>query len=370
MTTPVRYIRVQAKTNFFSPATRPTGNIAIIGAVTPPAGATDLIDANKPTVFVDPDDAIARAPGALGTAVALALRQEPGPGTIYGVRLASTPNYTESLATIATLPVQLVVIAGARLSSGTPAESIVKLADHVKGPFADGLERMGVAMLAKGDTDPAVITGTLSTDRMVYVAHKSDEDVAAAVAGTIGGYEPHVSLLLKKVNGVDSEPFTAGELVKLNGSENNDAGPAGHNVNWLVNPALIPGEGIYLGEGYTGASGLTDKKYIDIVRTLDDITYRLKASLIATIGDLRMTRTGLRALTGEMEAVLEPLRRTEVIDDYEVVVPILALLDKPQPTQVDKDLIKAARDARLAESLVRITYAGAIHRLTIKLTFE
>ncbi|MFI9743419.1 hypothetical protein [Streptomyces sp. NPDC052494] len=374
MTTPVRYIRVKSTVNLFSPANRPTGNIAIIGTVTPPTtGGGTVIPENVPTLFSDPDDALKRAPGELGTSVALAMRQEPGPGLVFGVRLATTADVADTLSKIATLPVQLVVVANTPLEpgtgGGTPTADIVALANHVKGPFGDGLERMGVAMLGKGDTDASIITGALNSDRMVYVAHKSDEDVAAAVAGTIGGYDPHISLLLKKV-GVSSAPFTAQELFTINGSEGESSPPGGQNVNWLVNPALIPGEGVYLGEGYTGASGTTDKKYIDIVRTLDDITYRLKASLIASIGELRISRTGLRALAGEMEAVLEPLRRSEVIDDYLVVVPVLALFDKPQPTPEDLELIAKARRERFAEAMVRITYAGAIHRLTINLTFE
>lgn len=374
MTTPVRYVRVQAKTNFFSPAVRPTGNIAIVGEVTPQAGASGIIPVNKPTVFSDPDDALDKAPGPLGDAVALAMRQEPGPGTVYAVRAAGTDaaDIEESLALLKTLPVQLVVVANTPLevpAGGTPTDAVVKLADHVKGPFGDGLERMGVAMLGKGDHDPTIITGALNIDRMVYVAHKSGEDVAAAVAGTIGGYEPHVSLLLKKV-GVTSDAFTADELITINGSETDTSPPAGSNLNWLVNPALIPGEGVYLGEGYTGANGTTDRRYIDIVRTLDDLTFRLKSSLITVVGDLRISRTGLRALAGQMEAVLEPLRRTEVIEDYEVAIPVLQLFDKPQPTETEKLLMAKARRERLAEALVKITYAGAIHRLTIKLTFE
>ncbi|AZM50750.1 hypothetical protein DMB38_13280 [Streptomyces sp. WAC 06738] len=323
-------------------------------------------------MILDPDEALEKAPGPLGKAVALALQQEPGPGNVYAVRLADQPDVADTLSKIKTLPVQLVVIADTPLevpAGGQPTDAIVKLAEHVKGPFGEGLERMGVAMLGKGDHDPLIITGTLNTDRMVYVAHKSDEDVAAAVAGTIGGYDPHVSMLLKKV-GVSSGEFTADELIKINGSEDDDSPPAGNNLNWLVNPALIPGQGVYLGEGYTGANGTTDKKYIDIVRMLDDLTFRLKASLITTIGELRISRTGLRALAGQMEGVLEPLRRSEVIEDYEVVIPVLQLFDKPQPTPEEEKIMADARRDRLAEAMIKITYAGAIHRLSIKLTFK
>ncbi|MBD0708194.1 hypothetical protein BU197_07205 [Streptomyces sp. CBMA291] len=321
-------------------------------------------------MFTSTADARAQAPGVLGDSIALALTQEPGPSQVWGVRVAAQADYAATLNVVGSLDVQLVAIAGTPLAAagGTPTDAIAKLAEHVTGPFSDGLERMGIAMLAKGASDPAVVTGSLATSRMVYVAHNSSEDVAAAVAGTIAGYEPHVSMLLKPVK-VSSDPFTPQQLIQLNGSEaENSGGPAGKGVNWLVQPSLIPGESIHLGEGYTGAPG--DKKYIDIVRTIDDITFRLKASLIATIGELRISRSGLRALRAEMEAVLEPLRQRGVIEGYEILLPILVLLDKPQPTDAERKLVNRAQDERAVEAMVTVDYAGALHRLNITLKFE
>lgn len=373
---PVRYVRVKTEGALFAPAVRAYGNVAIVGTATPPAASppADFLPPNVPRLFTDVNEARRTAAGPLGEAIATALVQEPGPSEVWGVRLAQPNAHDDALAKVGALNVQLVVIADTELALSTPASgpavptpAIVKLAEHVSAPAADGMERMGVAMLAKGASDPAVVTGTLVTERMVYVAHKSDEDVAAAVAGTIAGYEPHVSLLLKQVK-VSSDAFTAQELISLNGPETaNTGGPAGQGVNWLVDPPLIPGAGVYLGEGYTGNPG--GKKYIDIVRVVDDITFRLKAQLIGTIGNLRITRSGLRGLVAEMETVLEPLRRAEVIDGYEIVVPILALLDKPQPTTVEEELIRKARTERAAEVMVRVTYAGAIHRINITLKF-
>ncbi|MFE3287810.1 hypothetical protein ACFXJJ_32545, partial [Streptomyces sp. NPDC059233] len=314
------------------------------------------------------------ASGPLGDAIATALVQEPGPSEVWGVRLAQSDAHDDAFAKVGTLNVQIVVVADTELAlvappgggPVAPTPGIAKLAEHVCAPMADGMERIGVAMLAKGAADPAVVTGTLVTDRMVYVAHKSDEDVAAAVAGTIAGYEPHVSLLLKKVK-VRSDAFSAADLVKLNGSEEEGGGPGGKGVNWLVDPPLIPGAGVYLGEGYTGDT--RGKRYIDVVRTVDDITFRLKARLIGTIGNLRISRSGLRGLVAEMETVLEPLRRAEVIEEYEIVVPILALLDKPQRTPTEDGLVRAAQTDRAAEAMVRVVYAGAIHRINITLKF-
>ena len=78
---------------------------------------------------------------------------------------------------------------------------------------------------------------------MVYIAHKSDQDAAAAVAGTIAGYEPHISILLKPVN-ITSATFTPAEI---RGAERqtrrSSSGPAGKGVNWFIDPVLIPGHG-------------------------------------------------------------------------------------------------------------------------------
>ncbi|MEU8761578.1 hypothetical protein [Streptomyces sp. NPDC048659] len=374
---PVRYVRVRVEGVPFAPATRAYGNVAVVGVANLPASdpPDDFLQPNVPRLYTDVNEARRTAAGPLGEAIATALVQQPGPSEVWGVRMAQPSSYDDALAKVGTLNVQLVVVADTELALTAPAggppvpsPGIVKLAQHVSGPAADGMERMGVAMLAKGASDPAVVTGSLATERMVYVAHKSDEDVAAAVAGTIAGYPPHISLLLKQVK-VSSAPFSAEEIIRLNGSEGpGTRGPQGKGVNWLVDPPLIPGSGVYLGEGYTGLPAT--KKYIDIVRTVDDVTFRLKARLIGTIGNLRISRSGLRGLVAEMETVLEPLRRSEVIEGYEIVVPLLALLDKPQRTPAEDDLVRAAQTERAAEAMVRVDYAGAVHRIDVSLMFD
>lgn len=372
----VRYIRVNPVADLFAPAVRAFGNIAIVGAVTPPATPpADIAVANQPIAFTDPGEATRRAPGDLGTAIALAFAQTPGPTLIYGVRTADGPDWDSALTAVSALDVQLVVLANTPLDATTgaaPNGALVKLADHVtsvSNTGDDGKERMGVAMLTKGASDPTIVTGALANERMVYIAHKSDQDAAAAIAGVIAGYEPHISLLLKPVN-ITSDSFTPAEIQAINGSETFNSGPAGQGVNWLVDPVLIPGHGMYMGEGYTGNPG--GKKYIDIVRTIDNVSFLLKAQLIKTIGALRISRSGLRALTAQMEAVLEPLVRNEVIESYDIVIPILALLDKDPATLTPAELaqINNAQAQRVVEVLVAVDYAGAIHRLAITLKFE
>jgi hypothetical protein len=139
-------------------------------------------------------------------------------------------------------------------------------------------------------------------------------------------------------------------------------------VNWLTDPTLLPGKGLFAGEGYTLGA---DIPYIDIIRTIDDVSFRLKAALIRSIGDLRVSRSGLRALISQMTAVLEPLRQREVIESYDVFMPLLVLLDKPPATLTDAELqqINNAQNERTVQAIVSVDYAGAIHRLNITLKF-
>ena len=381
----VRYIRVNPVADLFAPAVRAFGNLAIVGAAS--AGA-----ANVPIAYTNPADAEDQLRDAatkqavadhikdplnnppvfdLASSIRLAFNQSPGPSLVYGVPVDAGPDWDSALKATDTLDVQLVLLANLPLNAANSA-AIGTLASHVQSVSttgADGMERMGVIMLAKGSTDPTVVAGALANERLVYIAHKSDEDAASAVAGAIAGYEPHISLLLKQVN-IDTDLFSAAEIETINGSETFDSGPAGKGVNWLVDPVLIPGGGIYMGEGYTGNPG--GKKYIDIVRTIDDVSFRLKAQLIKTIGNLRISRSGLRALIAQMEAVLEPLVRNEVIESYDIVIPILVLLDKDPNTLTAAQLqqINDAQSQRVVEVLAAVDYAGAIHRLAITLKFE
>ncbi|MFE5587292.1 hypothetical protein [Kitasatospora sp. NPDC056531] len=381
----VRYIRVTPQIDLFAPVIRAFGDIAVIGKVTAPASPpADLATVGVPVEFTDPGEAGRRAPGDLGTSIGLAFRQSPGPSTVWGVRVDSTnPDYDAALTAVAGLDVQFVVLANLPLdttsgATGTTTGPIAKLAAHVDSVSqtgGDGKERMGVAMLTKASADPTIVSGALASDRMVYIAHKSDEDAAAAVAGTIAGYPPHISMLLKQVK-ITSPPFTPTEIQTLNGTEVETgplpSGPAGLGVNWLTTPSLIPGQGVYLGEGYTGNGAQGKKKFIDIVRTVDDVSFRLKAQMIKTIGNLRISRSGLRALIGQMESVLDPLQQAEVLDSYTIDMPLLRLLDKDPATLTPSEgaQINNAHSQRVVAAVVSVEYAAALHRLNIALKFQ
>lgn len=373
----VRYITVKPVAKLFKPATRAFGDIAIVGAADTAATGPK----KKPIPVTNPDsvsdkanpagqdkaiDSAAWFQGGLGKSVRKAFEQTPGPTTVWAVRTdpADAANaLANALTEVAKLDVQIVTLANTSLKSATEGKNEIEaLSSHVNtvsNNGADGKERIGVAMLAKDVTDTNIITGNMSNARMVMVAHKSSEDAAAAAAGTIAGYEPHISLLLKPVNIEMDGLFSDSEI---------DAFDAAR-VNWLTDLSLIPGKGIFMGEGYTLGA---DIPYIDITRTIDDISFRLKAQLIRSIGDLRVSRSGLRALASQMTAVLEPLRQAEVIEAYDVFLPLLVLLDKDPNSLTDAELqqINNVQNARAVDAIISVDYAGAIHRLNITLKFE
>lgn len=371
----IRYIRVNPIADMFTPVSRPTGNVAIIGM----AGTGATVPANVGREVSDPTDTTLFGAGSdLTNAIALAYRQTPGPSLVYGIRLAATTpaSFDDALTVAEGLPVQFVIFANTPLNATTGAASgaIGKLSAHVETVSrlgADGKERMGVAMLTTGVKDPSIVSGALVNERMVYTAHRSAQDVAAAVAGTIAGYSPPTSMLLKPVAVDMPDQFSDADIEKINGQEpNTNSPPAGQGVNWLVDPPLIAGRGLYLGEGYTGNPG--GKKFVDVVRALDDISYQLKANLIRSIGSVRISRSGLQTIVVRIESVLDPYVQDGVVDRYEVVIPVLVLLEKDPSSLTPAQLaqIKKARDSRLIEMTVLVVYQGAAHRIGINLKFE
>jgi hypothetical protein len=431
---PVRYIEVTATSELFVPAVRAFGDIAIVGrggfgtpasppqAFTDPAhavtayppGATKLeADAAKDATTISTTDSIpastvvqidtadnsetrtvdkvsgtgpfkltlsaplalphgngtaVRQPSTdLAAAIAIAFRQSPPPTRIWGIQVAAAnPDWDTALTAVANLNVQIVVLANVPLNAANAAV-VNKLATQVadvSNTGGDGKERIGVAML-----DPALAaanaaalnTGAVHHERMFLVAHKSKDDVAAATAGVIAGYEPHISLLLKPINIDMVETFSDTDIDEFDE----------HSINWVTSPTLIPGHGLFLGEGYTANPG-EKKKYIDIVRTIDDVKFRIKAALIQAIGDLRFSRSGLRAVVTLVQSVLATLVTQAVIEDYTIHIPLLVLLDKDPVSLSDTEnqQIQTARASRAVDMVVAVVYAGAIHRLHIDLVFK
>ncbi len=372
------FVSVAIDTSALQPvAQRSPGVIAIVGVTTAGAAAVDA-----PTVVADLDD-IAAAFGAtstLGLSLALALLQDPAPSKIYGVKVASssTTDYTAALDTLlAADDVDFVSLANV-----SDASLLVLLKEHVEQASAAGNKRLGVAMVdptkVKSLTYVADVLATLhpttgpdllsTVGRMVVVAARgaaaddaSSPDVASAAMAAIAGYAPSTSIVLKKVRGFSipaGSQYTSTEIKALSEA----------NVIPLIQPAMLVGGGIVFGEGrtYTSDASLL---YVDIVRTLDDIDFRLKAGLILLVGDVRITRSGLTSTLVAVEGILGPLKRAAVIDDFAVQIPVLDILAIPETTRTaaDNAIVTTARANRAVDLYISITYGPAVHSLLVTL---
>ena len=377
------FIDVRIDTSALAPvAERAPGVIAVVGST----GGAGSADANRPYEVSDLDEAAGLfastgsdgvvVPTTLYSSLKVALLQDPRPSKIYGVKITDS-NFAAGLAALeAADDVTFVSLAsvtdvGAAASGTSAATNLMALKDHVESMSADGQKRIGVAMIdpttAKStnyvDTvKTAVATLKSDVSRMVLVAARgATTDAATAAMAAIAGYEPHISIVLKKVRGV-SMPLAA----QYSPSEIKGLSEA--NINPIIDPALIVGESLHFAEGRTFTTDAT-LLYVDIVRTLDDIEFRVKAGLIGTIGDARITRSGLLDIRSRIDGILGVLLRRAVIDGYAIEIPVLSILSLPESawTPADRNTVVTARANRAVDVLLSITYGPAVHRLRVTL---
>jgi hypothetical protein len=186
-------------------------------------------------------------------------------------------------------------------------------------------------------------------------------DAATAAMAAMAGYPPQTSVLLKPVRGFSiplGQQYSPSEISGLSRAE----------IIPIIDPALIPGESLHLAEGATFSTNAA-LGYVDIVRVLDDIDFRLKAGLIGLIGDARITKAGLTLLRTQIEGILGPLRRAAVIDAFSIEMPLLDILSLPEAVRspADNNLVATARANRTVDARVVITYGPAVHLLLLTL---
>ena len=384
------YVDVIIDTSALVPtAQRSPGVVAVVGNAD---GAT--APASTPLVVTSHADAIslfgkARAATALSNSLDLVLAQDPQPSKIYGVRTPAAANYAAALAGLeAADDVTFVCLAGetsvgAASAGTTAATGLHALAEHVENMSNAGNRRMAVAMVDPGIARTATyVNDVLATTsygslkstsgRMILIAARgatSDPtvtpspvaDAAAAAMGAIAGFAPSTSVVLKQVRGFTipiQQQYVPAEITGLSAA---GAIP-------LIDPALIPGTGLFMGDGGTFSADAA-RNYVDIVRVLDDIEFRLRAGLIGTVGDARITKAGLTTVRVRVEGILGPLQLGAVIDDFSVSIPLLSILALPESARsaTDEALVVTARQTRQVSVLVSITYGPAVHRLNVTL---
>jgi hypothetical protein len=361
-------------------AQRSPGVIAVCGA-----SASGSAAVNTPT----PVDTLADAVKMFGDSeltrsLALAFLQDPRPSKIYGVKIgggaadADIKSALESLTGVS--DVGFVSLAGI-----TDPKLLIHLKNHVEQSSAAGQKRLGVAQIDPkrarsatyvADAVAAVHPTTAgqpdllsSASRMILVAARgaalSDgataADTATAAMAAIAGFPPSTSIVLKRVRGISiplADQYNATEIKGLSEA----------NIVPIIQPAMVVGAGFHFAEGRAFTSDAT-QLYIDIVRTLDDIDFRLKAGLIGLVGDARITRAGLTTLRTAVQGILGPLERVAVIDAFDVRIPLLDILELPESarTPTETSLVTTARANRTVDLLVSITYGPAVHRLRVTL---
>jgi hypothetical protein len=376
------FIEVNIDTSALTPvAQRSPGVIAIVGksaagsaAINKPFAIDTLDQAAVLFATKNADGTVTETP--LYSSLKIALLQDPKPSKIYGVKV-ETDNYAAALASLeAADDVTFVSLAnevtvGAAAGGGAVATGLVALKEHVETMSAQGQKRIGVAMVdpvtVKSNTYVDDIKATSvslksSSSRMILIAARgATVDAATAAMSAIAGYNPQISMVLKKIRGfampVESQ-YSPSEIKGL--SE--------EGIIPIIDPALIVGESLHFAEGrcFTTDASLL---YIDIVRVLDDIDFRLKAGLIGAVGDARITKSGMTMLKTRVEGILGPLQRSGVIVDFNIDIPVLNILNLPESTwnATDRSIVTTARANRIVDLFISVTYGPAVHRLKVSL---
>jgi hypothetical protein len=298
-------------------------------------------------------------------------------------------NTSPALADFANRQINIVC-----LSNDTDPHHVTTLRDHVESASPNDAggggtrPRIGVAMLPQGGItdsggkvtdkfadwkDPTDVNSpmTWSSSRVVFVAHNSPDDVAAAVSGVIAGVDPWISLVLKPVTGI-AQVGDFSDSALLTFLHPDQVGLVQPKVNPVVHPEFLAGSGPVMGEGLT-ADGTGQRQYIDIVRTIDDIAFRIKATLTSpqVIGTLRINRPGLRILNSILRAMLNTRVAEGEIDGYAIDIPIQAITEKDEKDRTDdeKQQLQQVQNSRSLPLNVSVEYSGAIHQLIVTLKF-
>jgi hypothetical protein len=375
------FIEVFIDTSQLAPvAQRAPGVIAIVGSAdgggTAPVNVPLVVDTlgDAATLFAAVSGGVA-TPNPLYESLRLALLQDPRPSKIYGVKLAGT-DFGAGLAALEAAD----DITFVSLANVTAVADLNKLKAHAENMSAAGQKRIAVMMvdpgIAKSPTYASDVhtglTGTpnleSSVSRVLMVAARgarndigAPADTASAAMAAVAGFAPSTSIVLKRVRGLTvavADQYSPSEIKAL--SE--------FGIVPIIQPALIVGGGFFFAEGRLFTTD-AELLFVDVVRTLDDIDFRLKAGLIGAIGDARITKAGLIDLKTRVDGIMGPLKTAATIDDYTIDIPVLNILAIPESAQTagERALVAEARANRTVDVFVSVTYGPAVHRLRVTL---
>jgi hypothetical protein len=362
-------------------ARRSPGVIAVVGKA-PATADGGAAPANTPVRIETLDDAVVnfarRTAGnvvrnALYNSLELAMLQDPRPSRVYGVKVTGD-DYAAALGGLEAADDVTMVSLANETTVGNPAGAgpptgLQALKAHVETMSAAGQRRIGFAMVdpavAKtptyvADTIAAVNPLKSTTSRMMVVAARgASGDVATAAMAAVAGLPVHWSIVLKKIVGITMpvpKQYSPAEIKGLSEAK----------ITPIIDPALISGESLHFADGRLFD---TEDKYMDLVRTVDQAEFLLRAGLIGLIGDARITKPGMTLLRTQVDGILGQLKRQAVIDDYTIQIPVLDVLGLPTGvrTPADDKVVTDARNDRTVDLVVTIFYGPAVSRLLVTL---
>jgi hypothetical protein len=272
--------------------------------------------------------------------------------------------------------------AGSAAGDEASATGLMALKEHVERASADGNRRIGVAAVDPATTrSSSYVADVLADDgygllrsddgRMVLVAARgatfdptstsAPADAAAAAMGVIAGYPPGTSVVLKQIRGFTmpvASQYTPAEITAL----------SAQGIIPLIDPALIPGSGVYLADGGVFSSDAA-RSYLDLVTLLDQMEFALRAGLIGAVGDSRVTKAGLTSIRVRIEGILAPFLAAGTIDSFSVTIPLLSILSIPESARDAGETARlvTARQTRRVDAVVLVEIAATIHQLNVTL---
>lgn len=359
----IQFVNVTVDTTgLYEVQTRDYGTVALVGVGSAVSGSTP-----EATLFGSYAEVDTAYPSSNDLSTGIKNAFANGASSVWAVDIyeKNAANVENGLDAVLNKDVQIVSIANT-IETNSDTYVSVNLKNHCDAAVT---ERVGVFMLdtdEDADTCPTAIAqlATSNESRLFGVAHKSSDDIGSIVAGKLASIRPWESAILKTLSGASQTgSFTSTQISGLDAI----------HINPVVDPVYLTGTGLVLGTDYTTGSESEGIYRVDIRRTLDDISYKLKAGLTNPniIGNIRISKPGLSELTGIISGLLQVAVNEGEIESFSIAMPVLNALAKDVNSRspAETTLITTARTTRVVDTEVTVEYSGAIHTINVDLKF-
>lgn len=288
-----------------------------------------------------------------------------GASTIFisQVSGSDTSDYAEALSNLEGYDIDIVFIANKTETENSALMD--ELFTHVSNTTTR--PRIGVMMLKEGSTDTQPAGTYNGSPRMAAVSHNRLKtrkkingswedyypDVAAALAGRISTLNPWVSLLYKPLVGFSQTEFSDSDILT---SMTNQVNPIRRGFG---EETLRIGESLSLGPA--------ENKYIEIQRTIDDLSFKLRSRLEApdVLGNIRINEAGMSSLNSVASVALREAVNLGEIDSYAIQNIVLDAIRAG-----DTETVNYYQNIRKVQLIISVDFAGAVHYIDVTLSME